>query len=93
MANLIDREKCLARACGWCACSTNEMAIVVKNKELHEKCKEKCAIAKALYSVPVVDSGSGAVYCSKLDFIFRPEWYCGDGERNEGEQNDTRRTD
>ena len=24
----------------------------------------------------------GAVYCTKLDYLFKQEWYCGDAERN-----------
>lgn len=29
------------------------------------------------------EARGGQIYCHKLDFIFRPEWYCGDAERSE----------
>lgn len=95
--DLIDREKALDKACGWCACSTNEMAAALKDKELLEKCRAECAIAKALNDAPAVDAVP-VVRCKDCkNYIVDgikgyccmgkgDNWYCADGERKVGEQ-------
>lgn len=32
------------------------------------------------------EARGGQIYCHRLDFIFRPDWYCGDAERGEQDE-------